>query len=289
MHAVDNGAQPYEGQRRQQRHPQDAQLNDYHPTAHSTFLMPDAQGTFTLSAEPASMLYDSSMTTLPTSSTPGQDSVFTPNAGSSFDSSMHRDLSYPPPSVYAQPQSFSLSPGSYYSNGQGLSPSQSGDHLSPEAVHLNDTTFQDHSNFTSSTYNNHVLDNFSNLNFVDNDSSNAFSTFQDMSLLTSGALNTYNAQPHNNASLEPHQQLLSPCMTANSSPVVGDDGSMYTTMHYASTYPTPPNQSTQLQHSTPVKQMQSPALTNSPGQTSLPNPRPLVRHLTQPYCTCGEL
>ncbi len=288
MHAVDNGAQPYEGQRRQQRHPQDAQPNDYHPTTSTAFLMPDSQGTFALSAEPASMLYDNAMVALPSSSTPGQDSVFTPNAGSSFDSPMHQDMSYPPPSTYAQHQNFSLSPGSYYSNGQGISPSQSGDHLSPDAAHFSDPAFQDPNNYTASTFNNHVLDDFSSLSFADQSSANAFSTFQggvDMSLLTSGALNTYNAQPStlaSNASLEPHQQLLSPCMTANSSPVVGDDGTMYTAMHYNSTYPTPPNQTVPLQHSTPIKQTPSPALTNSPGQTSHPNPRPLVRHLTSP-------
>ncbi|KAF1842675.1 uncharacterized protein K460DRAFT_290025 [Cucurbitaria berberidis CBS 394.84] len=286
MNAVDGPTQPYEGPRRQQRHLQDAQANGYHSVpAAGNFLMPDAQGTFTFSAEPTSMVYDGTMVALPSSSTPGQDSIFTPNAGSSFDSSLHPDMSYPPPNVYHQTQNYSLSPGSYYGNSQGISPSHSVEHLSPEAGYMSDPNYQDPSNYTTPNFNGNVLDEFSGLTFTDNGSSTAFPTFQDMSLLTTGTLNTYNAQravPSTNAPLDPHHQLLSPCMTNNSSPVVGDDGSVFPTMHYASTLSTPPSHTTHLQHSTPIKQTQSPALTNSPGNVPLANPRPLARHLTSP-------
>lgn len=289
MNAVDANAQPYEGQRRQQRHLQDVQANGYHPTlAAETFLMPDAQGTFTFSAEPTSMVYDASMAALPSSSTPGQESIFTPNADSSFDSSLHPDMSYPPPHVYGQTQNYSLSPGSYYANSQGISPAHSVEHLSPKAGYMSDPSLQDPSNYTTSNFNGHVLDEFSSLTFADNNSTTAFPPFQEnvnMSLLTSGSLNTYNAQPSalpNSASLEPHHQLLSPCGTNNSSPVVGDEISTFPAMQYNSTYSTPPNHTTQPQHSTPIKQTQSPALTNSPGNVPLANPRPLTRHLTSP-------
>ncbi|CAO2656645.1 Nn.00g054480.m01.CDS01 [Neocucurbitaria sp. VM-36] len=289
MNAVDTHTQPYDGQRRQQRHLQDAQANGYQPvSAPGNFLMPDAQGTFTFSAEPTAMVYDGSMVTLPSSSTPGQDSIFTPNAGSSFDSSLHPDMSYPPPNVYAQTQNYSLSPGSYYGNGQGISPSHSAEHLSPEVGYMSDPNYQDPSSYTTPNFNGQVLDEFSGLTFTDNASTTTFPTFQrniDMSLLTSGTLNTYNAQRStlpSNASLEPHHQLLSPSVTNNSSPVVGDDGSVFPTMHYTSTLSTPPSHPTQLAHSTPIKQTQSPALTNSPSNVSLANPRPLARHLTSP-------
>ena len=290
MNAVDAHTQPYDGQRRQQRHLQDAQANGYpHVPATGNFLMPDAaQGTFTFSAEPTSMVYDGSMASLPSSSTPGQESIFTSNAGSSFDSSLHPDMSYPPPNVYAQTQNYSLSPGSYYGNGQGISPSHSVEHLSPEAGYMSDPNYQDPSNYTTPNFNGQVLDEFSGLTFTDNGSTAAFPPLHgdvNMSLLTSGTLNTYNAQRPSlpsNAILEPHQQLLSPSVTNNSSPVVGDDGPVFPTMHYTSTLSTPPSHPTQLHHSTPIKQTQSPALTNSPGNVPPANPRPLTRHLTSP-------
>lgn len=289
MHAVDAHAQPYEGQRRQQRHPQDAQANGCYPV-HSTgnFLMPDAQGTFALSAEPSSMLVDGSMAALASSSTPGQDTMYTPNAGSSFDSSLHPDMSYPPPNAYSQAQNYSLSPGSYYGNGQSISPSHSVEHLSPEGGYLSDPNYQDLSTYATPNYNGHVLDEFSGLTFADDHSATNFPTYTgnvDMTMLTNGTLNTYNAQPSmipHNALLDPHHQLLSPCATNNSSPVVGEDNSTLPTMHYTGAMSTPPSHNTQLQHSTPLQQTQSPALTNSPSNASLANPRPLVRHLTSP-------
>ncbi|KAJ4372093.1 hypothetical protein N0V83_003866 [Neocucurbitaria cava] len=289
MNAVDTHTQPYEGQRRQQRHLQDAQANGYQPVpAPGNFLMPDAQGTFTFSAEPTAMGYDGSMGTLPSSNTPGQESIFTPNAGSSFDSSLHPDMSYPPPNIYAQTQNYSLSPGSYYGNGQGVSPSHSVEHLSPEAGYMSDPNYQDPSHYTTPNFNGQVLHEFSGLTFADDGSTTTFPAFQenvDMSILTSGTLNTYNAQRPNlqgNASLDPRHQLLSPSVTNNSSPVVGDDGSVFPTMHYTGTLSTPPSHPTQLQQSTPINQTQSPALTNSPSNISLANPRPLARHLTSP-------
>ena len=215
MQAVDTQTQPYQDPRRQPRHPHDVQASGYQ-LAPSTgnFLMPDAQGTFTYSAEPASMVYDGSMVSHPSSSTPGQDSIFTPNVGSSLDSSLNPDMSYPPPNVYSQPQNYGFSPGSYYGNGQNISPSHSIDHISPEAGYMSDPNYHDPSTYVTPNFNGQVLDEFSGLTFAENSSTSNFPAFQehvDMSALTSGSLNTYNAQPSvplSNTSLNPHHQLL---------------------------------------------------------------------------------
>lgn len=251
--------------------------------------MPDSQGTFTLSAEPTSMVFDGSMAALASSSTSGQESMYTPNAGSSFDSSLHPDMTYPPPNVYAQAQNYSLSPPeSYYGNGQSISPSHSVEHLSPEGGYMSDPNYQDPSNYTTPNYNGHVLDGFSGLTFAENNPAHAFPQYQgstEMAILTAGALNTYNAQPSTlvgNGSLDPHLQLLSPSATHHSSPILSDDASVFPTMQYTSTLSTPPNHIGQLQHSAPIKQTQSPALTNSPSNRSLANTQPQVRHFTSP-------
>ncbi|KAL6711823.1 hypothetical protein ACN47E_002866 [Coniothyrium glycines] len=285
MHAVDTQAQPYEGQRRQQRHLQDAQVNGYQSVpATGNFLIPDAQGAFAFSAEPTSIMFDATnpMMALAPSSTSGQESMYLPNTGSSFDSSSHADMSYPPPNLYSQAQNYSLSPPNFYNNGQNVSPSHSVEHLSPDNGYLSDPSYQEPSNYTTSHYNEPVLGEFSGLSFVDNSSANTFNTFQgnvDMAMLTSGALNTYNAQPTTlptNGPLEPHQQLLSPSATHDSSPVVGDDISSFPTMQYTGNLATPPSHNAQLQ------QTQSPALTNSPSQMPQSQSRPLTRHLTSP-------
>ncbi|KAI4631791.1 uncharacterized protein J4E87_002497 [Alternaria ethzedia] len=289
MQAVDTHTQPYQDPRRQPRHPQDVQTSGYQlaPTG-GNFLMPDAQGTFTYSAEPTSMVYDGSMVSLPSSSTPGQESIFTPNVGSSLDSSLHPDMSYPPPNAYNQVQNYGLSPGSYYGNGQNISPSHSVEHFSPETGYMSDPSHHDLSAYATPNFNGHVLDEFSGLTFADNGSASNFPAFQehvDMSALTSGTLNTYNAQPSNhlnNTSLNPHHQLMSPSATNNSSPALGDESSAFPSMQYNGNMSTPPNQANHLPHTTPIKQTHSPALTNSPGNVSMANPRPLTRHLTSP-------
>jgi hypothetical protein len=57
MNAVDAHAQPFDGQRRQQRHPQDAPPQGYAPMPTTgNLFMPETQGTFTFSAEPSSMM-----------------------------------------------------------------------------------------------------------------------------------------------------------------------------------------------------------------------------------------
>ncbi|KAJ4382819.1 hypothetical protein N0V86_002043 [Didymella sp. IMI 355093] len=139
------------------------------------------------------------MMALPSSTTPGQDSAFTPNIGSSFDSTLHPDMvsrSYPPLNAYNQGQS--LSPGTYSSIGQAISPSHSADHLSPEPGYSSDLNRHDLSNYTTPNFNGQYLDeSFSNLNFAEDHSTSAFPPYQadvDMSILTSGTLNTYNAQ-----------------------------------------------------------------------------------------------
>lgn len=295
MHTVDARTQAFNGQRREQRHPNDGSTNNFLPASSGNFLLPDAQGQFTFSAEPASMLDYGSMTT-----TAGQDSVFTPNTSSSFDSSLHPDVinqSYPPANAYMQAQNYSLSPGTHSRNGHSISPSHSIDHLSPETGYMSDPNYQDLSNYTTPSFNGQYLDeSFSQLNFSENVSPNAFPQFQqevDMSLLTSNSLATYNAQPSqlpNNARLDSHSQLLSPCPTNNSSPIVTDETSRnvnYSGMQYAgqeyNPSSTPPSRANQPQQSTPSKQQQhSPALTNSPGNVALANPQPRASHLASP-------
>jgi hypothetical protein len=294
MNAVDAHAQPLDGQRRQQRHPQDVPPQGYAPMpATGNLFMPETQGTFTFSAEPSSMMYDGSLSTLPTS-TSGQDSAYTPHMGSSIDSSLHPDMvnySYPPANGYAQMHNYSLSPGSYNGIGQGISPSHSVEHLSPEGGYMSDPSTQDLSAYATPNFNpQHIDDTLANFTISDNDQATAFPAFNgsmDMSQLTSGTLNIFNAQPTtlpSNAPREFHHQLISPAVTNNSSPVVGNDGSNFQPMQYAGAYgmATPPHQHTHIPQSTPVKQVQSPALTNSPSNHATANIRPIARQLTSP-------
>ncbi|KAH9878957.1 hypothetical protein J1614_002392 [Plenodomus biglobosus] len=288
MHAVETPAQPLQGRQRQQRHPEEPQADGYHtvPTTGNLF-MADPQGSFTFSAEPA-MMFDGSVAGLAPSNTPGQEAMYPPNVASSLDSSLHPDMSYPPPNGYAQPQNYSLSPGSFYGNGQDISPSHSQEHLSPEGSYMSDPN-QDPSNYTTPNFNAQVLDDFSGLTFAEKGASTGFASYDgnmDMTMLTSSSLNTYNAQPPtfgNNTTLDPHHQLLSPSATHSSSPIVGDDGAVFTpSVQYNGMLSTPPSHATQMQQSTPIKQTQSPALTNSPGSAPLANPQTLMPHLTSP-------
>ncbi|KAH8732854.1 hypothetical protein GQ44DRAFT_721098 [Phaeosphaeriaceae sp. PMI808] len=292
MNAVDSQAQPFNGQRRQQRPLQDAPSPGF-ASAPSTgnFFMPDTQGTFTFSAEPSSMMYISSMTTLPTSNT-SQDLVYTPNVGSSMDSSLHADIvnySCSSSNAYTQMNNYGLSPGSYNGNGQNMSPSRSVEHLSPEGGYMSDHSINDPSTYAAQNYNPQLDNAVAHITLSDNDPTNTYSSFQpnmDMSQLTSGSLTMWNAQPTTLSSNAPRDlhQLLSPSATNNSSPVVGNEGPAFNPVQYTGTYgtSTPPNQPVQMAHSTPVKQTQSPALTNSPGNMPATNPRPLTRHLTSP-------
>lgn len=283
---VDTHTQPYQDPRRQQRHPQDVQANGYASAlAAGNLLMPEAQGTFTFSAEPASMVYDGSMVS---SSTPGQDSIFTPNIGSSLDSSLHPDMPYPPPNTYNQSQIYGLSPNSCYGNGQSISPQHSVEHFSPEAGYSSDGNYQDPSTCPTPNFNANILDEFSALNFAESSSNTNFPPFQgndDLSVLTPNTLNMYNAQAamaHSYTSLDPHQQLLTPSMTNTSSPAMVDESSTFPSTQYNGHAATPPNHATHLQHSTPMKPMQSPSQTSSPGHVPPVNIQPLTRHLTSP-------
>ncbi|KAH7076764.1 hypothetical protein BKA63DRAFT_289326 [Paraphoma chrysanthemicola] len=294
MNVVDAHAQPHNGQRRQQRHPQDGPSQGYGSVpSNGNFFMPETQGTFRFSAEPSSMMYDGSMTTLPTSAS-GQETAYTPNVGSSIDSSLHPDMvnySYPPATAYHQMNNYSLSPGSYNGNGQGISPSHSVEHLSPEGGYLSDPSIQDLSAYTTPNYHpQHLDDTLANFTISENNPNHNFASFQgdlNMAQLTSGTLNMFNAQPAtliNNTPQDLHHQLLSPSVTNNSSPVVGNDGPTFSTMQYTGAYDTstPPHQISQMPHATPIKQTQSPALTNSPGNVPVANMRPITRHLTSP-------
>ncbi|OAG08952.1 uncharacterized protein CC84DRAFT_1142028 [Paraphaeosphaeria sporulosa] len=300
MNTMDDRPQAFNSQRREQRHTDDGSTNTFLPTSTSSgnFLLPDAHGQFTFSAEPTSMIDYSSMTA-PT----GQETVFTPNTASSFDSSLHPDVinqTYPPAHVYMQTNHYSLSPHSR--NGQSISPSHSVDHLSPETGYMSDPSYQDLSNYATPTFNGQFLDeSFQQLNFADRVGSQAFPPYQgevDMAMLARNTLATYNAQAPtipSNARLDSHSQLLSPCPTNNPSPVVTDEMSrnanfsnvQYTGLEYNSSS-TPPSRTALPQHSTPIKQQKqqqqqpSPALTNSPSNLSLANPQPRATHLTSP-------
>lgn len=295
MNAMDNRPQAFNSQRREQRHTDHGSTNTFLPTSSGNFLLPDAHGQFAFSAEPTSMVDYSSM-----NGTTGQETTFTPNTGSSFDSSLHPDVinqTYPPTHAYMHANNYSLSPANHSRNGHSISPSHSVDHLSPEAGYMSDPSYQDLSSYTTPTFNGQYLDeSFSQLNFADQVAPQAYAQYQgevDMSMLTSNTLATYTAQAPtvpSNARLDSHSQLLSPCPTNNSSPIVTDETSrntnfsnvQYTGLEY-NTSSTPPSRVALPQHSTPVKQQQqSPALTNSPSSMSLANPQPRAPHLTSP-------
>ncbi|KAF2132851.1 hypothetical protein P153DRAFT_283519 [Dothidotthia symphoricarpi CBS 119687] len=294
MNMADAWTQPFNGQRRQLRNEEDAYATGYVPVpATRDFNISDTQGAFTFSAEPAPIVYDSSGANFLAVDASGQDFAFAPHTGSSFDSSLHQDMvtqSYPPPNAYRQAQTHSLSPGSYLGNGQGVSPSHSVEQLSSEAGYVSDLSHQDFSNYPTPSFNGQYLDeSFSNLNFTDTTSMNAFPPLQenvDMSLLSSGNLNTYNAQspiPPSNAPMELHNQLVSHNAQPNSSPMVEGDSSTFPTAHYTGRNSHDSSTSSNLMgHPTLMKQTQSPALTNSPGSTSMPNSRPFARHIAGP-------
>lgn len=287
MHAVDTAARPPRFQRRQQRQPEDPQTNGCHHPLPNTgnLLMADSQDVFAFSAESTPMMLDNSMVTLAPSGTPSQEAMYPPNAASSFDSSLHPDM-YPPPNAYAPTQNYSLSPGSFYGNGQNISPSHSLEHLSPEgSCYTNDPNQQNPSNYTTPNFNAQVLDDFSGLTFAEKGSSTNFASYEgnlDTTMLTSTSLNTYNAQRStfmNNTTLDQHHQLLSPSATHTSSPTVGDDSAVFASaMQYNGMLSTPPSHATHTQ----IKQSQSPALTNSPGSMPFTHPQPPMRHLTSP-------
>ncbi|KAF2634641.1 hypothetical protein P280DRAFT_413317 [Massarina eburnea CBS 473.64] len=290
MQSIDTRPQPVNGQRREQRHPEDASTNNFIPVSSGNFLLPNDQGQFTFSAEPDSIINYGSMT-----AAAGQDAGYTPNTGSSFDSSLHPEAinqTYPPVNVQMQLQNYTLSPGANSRNGYSVSPSHSVDHLSPD--YMSDSSYQNVSSYATPSFNNDFLSEFSN-NLSFGDSTNAYTQYQepvDMSMLTGDSLATFNAQPtglSSNVRLESHSQLMSPCPTSHSSPIVTDDvsrnahlpGAQYMVNEYHLSS-TPPSRATQQQQSTPSKQQQhSPPLTNSPSNRSLRNPQPRT-HLASP-------
>jgi hypothetical protein len=289
IHTADNQPQAFNGQRREQRHPEDGSTNNFISTPTGFLLPSDAQGQFTYSAEPSSMLDYGSM-----NGANPRETGFTPN-GSSFESSLHPDAinpSYSSTGTYIPTQNYNLSPGAHSRNGVSISPSHSVDHLSPETSYMSDPSYQDLSNYTTPSFNGHYLDeSFSQLNFAEQMSPNGYPPYQgevDMSLLTNNSLATYNAQP---AMLPSHArldaQLLSPSPTNNSSPIFTDsrNASLVSLQQIGNEYQpssTPPSRTPQVQQSTPSRQQQSPALTNSPSNTAIANPQPRTSHLTSP-------
>ncbi|KAF2278175.1 uncharacterized protein EI97DRAFT_440685 [Westerdykella ornata] len=288
---------------RQQRHSGDDASQPFLPVSSSgSFLLPaDPQGAFTFSAEPAMIDYSSMVSLTPSSGT-AQDSVFTPNTntGSSFDSSLHPEYlnhSYPPPNLLQAHQNYSLSPGTHSRSGQSISPSHSIDHLSPEAAYLSDPNHQDITCYTNQNFTGQYLEEpFSNLNFADpNITPNAFDTFPTsigMSLpITPDALATYNAQVPQPlpANVQAGSQLISPCPTTDSSPVITQGikrangiGLQYIAQNKQQISTPPATVTSSTMHSTPSKQQQhSPALTNSSG-SGVVNAQPLPPHLTSP-------
>ncbi|KAF2109429.1 hypothetical protein BDV96DRAFT_235818 [Lophiotrema nucula] len=284
MPSVDSRPQAFNGQRPQQRRPEE-DVNNFLPVSSGPILLQDG---FTFSAEPAMIDYSSMSSLAPNSS----DTVFTPNTaytGSSIDSHLQYS-SYPPAQIPMNAQNiYSLSPGQHSRNGQSISPSHSVDHFSPDAGYTSDPNYQDLSSFAPTpNYNGpyHLNEDFSNLNFGDNNGS----SFNHFTLpITTETLNTFEAQaqisgygPHPSSS-----QLMSPCPTNNSSPMIPDDSqrAMHVAqMQYnpADMQSTPPQPKTQTAHSTPRKQQHSPALTNSPSGATLANPQPRPNHLQSP-------
>ncbi|KAL5116273.1 hypothetical protein ACEQ8H_005831 [Pleosporales sp. CAS-2024a] len=293
MHVI--AAQPYDGQRRQQRRPQHPPPQPFGALpATANVFMPDNQDTFTFSAEPTSIMYHGSMPMLPHTTT-GHESVYTPHLGSSIDSSLHPDTlnySYSSANAHAQTHNYSLSPASYNGNGQGIAPSHSVEHLSPEGDYMSDPSTHDRSAYPTPNFNpQQTNDTLANFCISDNDQVTAFpacSTNLDVPQLTSGTLNMFNAQlptlPSNTSAEIHHQQLISPSVTNASSPIVGNEASAFQSMQYTGTFhsSTPPNTYTQLPPNTPSKQMQSPPLTNSPGNYAHRNTQLLRRQLTSP-------
>lgn len=288
MNAIDTGMQPQDDRRRQHRHFEAVPANGYPPVSGTgEFSMSNAQGAFTFSAEPTGMAFETSIM-----GASNQDCAFVPNVGSS---ALHPDMVNRPPyyqhDAYNQGQN--LSPGTYTNIGQARSPSHSTDHLSPEPGYASDFNQHDLSNYTTPSYNGQYLDeSFSNLNFADDSGTTTFPPYQadvDMSLLTSGTLNTYNAQTHmstaNGAFPQPHNQMLSPSNTNASSPAVGNDATSFSTLRFIGEDQSsfmPPKPAIRTRHTIPRKPLQSPPLTNSPGYMSLASPRPLTRHMTSP-------
>ncbi|KAF1911562.1 hypothetical protein BDU57DRAFT_93429 [Ampelomyces quisqualis] len=294
MNAVDAPAQPFNGQPRHPRHPRDASTHGCGGMpAVDNFFIPDPQATFAFSAEPSPIMYHGSLTALPASTT-RPESVYTPHVGSSIDSSLPPDMvsySYPPAHAYAQMHNHSLSPASHNGHGHSTSPAPSVEHLSPENGYMSDPNVQDPSAYATTNFNPQCIDQtLANFTISDNDQANAFPPFHgnmDMSHLTSNTLNVFDAQPptlSSNTAQDIRHQLISPSATHNSSPIVGNDGSTFHPLQYSGVYgtSTPPDQHTQLPHSTPAKQVQSPALTNSPGNMQAHIIQPLRRHLTSP-------
>jgi hypothetical protein len=276
MPAMESRPQALNGQRRQGL-PEDETLNGGFLSVSSTgtHLIPSdgQQGGFTFSAEPGMMDY-SAINGLPFSSTPAGDTVFTPN-GSSFDS-LHPDVMN---QVYAQQlaqqqQNQSLMTRVHPRTGQSLSPSHSlNEYLSPDG-YLSDSINVDHSQYTPSNFAD-PSDQLDSLNLNDlNALNSSYPNSADM--LGPYGVNNYHMQSH---------QLMSPCPTNNSSPVIGDDGKAFQTsgMQYTNEFqavssPSPGHAA----RTTPKKQQHSPALTSSPGGVALANPQPRAPHLTSP-------
>jgi hypothetical protein len=285
-------AQPAPLSGRQQRKPEEDALHGFLPVSSSgTFLLPaENQGAFAFSAEPGMMEYSSMVSLTPSSGT-AQDSVFTPNTGSSFDSSLHPEhmnLSYPP-ATFMRAQPYGLPPADGQT-GQSISPSHSAEHLSPDAGYLSDPSNQDINNLSTTHFSDQYLEGpFSHSNFADN--SNVFDISSiGMSLpITPDVLATYNAtHPQMSGSVQRDASaLISPCATSGSSPVVTQDHPKNFSIPRAQMinqdiHSSPPATLARTTHSTPRKQQHSPALTDSSGSGTLANPQPLPAHLASP-------
>lgn len=294
MNTTDASAQPFNGQRRQLRKLDDTSAAGYGPvSAIGDWLISDAQATFAFSAEPTSIMYDNSNANFLATSTSSQAFTFAPHTDSSLDSSQHQNMvsqSYPPLNPYAQVPNHGLSPGSHHGSGQGLSPSQSAEHLTPDPGYTSDLNHQDLSNYTTPRFNPNYLDeSFASLNFADDPSSTTFPVLQDnadLSLLSSGNLSTYNAQSSVSQSSTPmdiQHQMVSPSLPPNSSPMVEGGSSTFPTLNYTGRsshdLSTP---SSHVGYPAVMKQTQNSAPTNSPGSTSAQQPSLPVRHLTSP-------
>lgn len=299
MSTGDARSSAFDGQSRQQRHPEDESVNGLLIDSSSgAFLLPNAQGGFTFSAEPG--MIDYPMASLSSTGT-AQDTVFTPNTGSSFDSSLHPEYmiqSYPPPNYLQPNQTYMFSPGIHSRTGHSISPSHSIDHLSPEAAYLSDPSIQDISNYTSPNVAGHYTEEvYTNGNHPESANiiqANAVPNVSQMSFpMTADTLALYNAQTHHPpppSHIRPgFPQLISPSPTNNSSPLIPQEPSA-PLQSVGLAYPTPEQQvsGTPPAHvapttqSTPRKQQHSPALTHNSGGNRLASPQPIHLHLTSP-------
>lgn len=230
------------------------------------------------------------------SSDPAGDSAFTPT-GSSYDS-LHPDAinqSYPPQNIYLQQQAHNLSTTA--SVGQNLSPSihSMNDHVSQDG-YMSDSIYADYSQYTTPSFEEQLFDDpLGTILHIDHNSNaspynGSYHGSISLGLNNNGIPAFVHTQPSIPSTTRSDSQLLSPILTNNSSPAVGDElsqtldvaGIRLSGNEFQPQSTPSPAGSASGAHSSPNRQQHSPALTNSPGGASIANPQPRAPHLTSP-------